>query len=390
MGLIKAVADTAFSLIGNLWEDYIYCDALDNNTLIKKGRKKSSGGAGKYADDDVITDGSRIAVNAGQMLIVVENGRIVDFTAEQGGYEYHTGTRPSMFCGDYGDGLKITFDELKNRFSFGGAASDDQRVYFVNTKEIMDNRFGFGNVPYRDGEFGITVLMQGFGVYSFQICDPLKFFAVVSGNVSSTFAKENLLHQMKAEIQNEMLPVLGRLAEENVTYDQLPLKTESVLRLLRSQLGKKWKNERGIELKTMTFSSILPDDESIDKIRQLQESRVYSGSKSMLGARVGAAQANAMESAAENPSGAVNGFVGMGMAQNSGGVNVNDLMRDQPKPQSSAEQWTCSCGRVNDMAFCPACGSKKPSPIICPNCSYQMPREISGLNFCPSCGQRLR
>lgn len=359
MGLIKAVAGTAHSYISDLWEDYIYCDALDGDTLVKKGHAKSSGGAGSRPNDNVITEGSRIAVNAGQMILIVENGRILDFTAEQGGYEYHSQTEPSMFCGDLGESLKVTFKGLKARFAFGGQAANDQRVYFVNTKEIMNNRFGFGNVPYRDAEFDLTILLKGFGIYSFRIKDPLLFYTNVCGNVAESFTKQQIEPQLKTEMQNAMLPVLGELANEGVHYDQMSLKTDELVQILREQLGEAWKRERGIEVQTVAFSNILPDEESMDKIRDMQESRVYSANKSMLGARVGAAQANAMEAAAENTSGAVNGFMGMNMAQQVGSVNVAELMKEE-----------------------------KPSKL-CPSCKFVMPSRMAGCKFCPNCGQKL-
>lgn len=393
MGLIKAFTGTAVSYMNDLWEDYIYCDALDENTLMKKGHARGNPGAGSDANDNVITDGSRIAVNAGQMMLIVENGRIVDFTAEPGGYEYKFGTEPSMFCGDFKDALKVSFENMKQRFAFGGIAGNDQRVYFINTKEIMNNRFGFGNVPYRDGEFDITIMLRGFGIYSYKITDPILFYTNVCGNVAEQFQKTSIETQLKAEIQNAFLPVFGQLAKEGVQYDQLSLQTERIIMLLQEALRSQWKEDRGIEIKTMAFSNILPDEESVDKIRQLQESRAYSENKAMLGARVGAAQATAMESAAENPSGAVNGFMGMGMAQQAGAVNVTELMKEEPvyrevaKPTSKDSSWECSCGMVNTMKFCPNCGKSKPEEVSCLSCGMVIPKEYAGMKFCPNCGK---
>ncbi len=392
MGLIKAFTGTAASYMNDLWEDYIYCDALDENTLMKKGHARRNPGAGSNANDNVITDGSRIAVNAGQMMLIVENGRIVDFTAEPGGYEYKFGTEPSMFCGDFKDALKVSFENMKQRFAFGGIAGNDQRVYFINTKEIMNNRFGFGNVPYRDGEFDITIMLRGFGIYSYKITDPILFYTNVCGNVAEQFQKTSIETQLKAEIQNAFLPVFGQLAKEGVQYDQLSLQTERIIMLLQEALRSQWKEDRGIEIKTMAFSNILPDEESVDKIRQLQESRAYSENKAMLGARVGAAQATAMESAAENPSGAVNGFMGMGMAQQAGAVNVSELMKEEEfsreeQPAIKENSWTCSCGMFNTMKFCPNCGNSKPAEVRCSSCGMVIPKEYTGMKFCPNCGK---
>lgn len=393
MGLIRAFTGSVASYINDMWEDYIYCDSMDADTLVQKGHARRNGGAGDSAGDNVITEGSRIAVNAGQMLIVVENGQIVDFTAEQGGYEYRRDTSPSMFCGKFGDALKVSFWHMKERFAFGGQAANDQRVYFVNTKEILNNRFGFGNVPYRDREFDMTVLLQGYGTYSYEITDPIVFYTNVCGNVTEKYEKKSMDLQLKAEIQNGMLPVLGKLAGLGIHFDQLPMHTGELVEFLRENLCELWKQNRGIEMKSMAFSNILPDDESVDKIRQLQESRAYSGNQAMLGARVGAAQANAMESAAENSAGAVTGFMGMGMAQSAGGVNVAELMRNasarqESDAQPSGDQWKCSCGMINTMQFCPKCGAAKPKKTVCKSCGYEIPAEISGLSFCPNCGQK--
>ena len=392
MGLIKALSDSVFSYIGDMWEDYIYCDSLSNDVLVEKGHKRSSGGAGTRDSDNVITDGSCIAVNAGQMLIVVENGQVVDFTAEQGGYQYLRGTEPSMFCGSLGGSLAISIEQIKKRLRFGGIPANDQRVYFVNIKEILDNRFGFGNIPYRDSEFNLTILLQGFGVYSFRLSNPMMFYENVCGNVSEQYGKATLAAQLRAELQNELLPVFGELANRGVHYDRLPQHTEDILEILKENLTRKWREERGIEIMTVSFSALIPDDESMDKIRDLQESRIYSGNRAMLGARVGAASANDMESAAEYPSGAVNGFMGMGMARSAANVDVAELMREPPVQQSvqnAADAWTCSCGMTNHMGFCPKCGSKKPDPKKCSSCGFVFPQELAEMMFCPKCGNKV-
>lgn len=394
MGLIKVLTGSAFSYIGDMWEDYICCDSLDNDTLIQKGHAKKSGGAGINKDDNVITQFSKIAVNAGQMLIIVENGKIVDYTAEQGGYEYNFDTEPSAFCGSFGDGLKVSLQQMGERFAHGGVAGKDQRAYFVNTKEILENRFGFGKVPYRDSEFDMTIGLQGYGFYTFNIVDPIVFYTNISGNVTEKYTKSTLEAQIRSELQDAMLPALGEIAKKGIKYDELPSNTEEIIEVLKEKTKTKWREKRGIEIASLTLSSIVPDDDSVEKIRELQESRAYSSNKAMLGARVGAAQANAMESAAENPSGAVNGFMGMNMAQMAGGVNVSDLMRDAEKEKDEKkfqeeETWVCECGMTNTMRFCPNCGKPKPAKRICPKCEFVFPDELKGMKFCPNCGNNM-
>lgn len=405
MGLIKAAVGAIGSAVADTFEDYIYCSALDNSVLMQRGYPKSSGGAGSFASGAVISDGSRIAVNDGQFLIVVENGKIADFTAEQGGYIFRTEAEPSMFCGQFGDKLKNTFNQLLERFAFGGIAANDQRAYFVNTKEIINNKFGFGNVPFRDGEFNMTIMLQGFGAYTYRITDPLMFYANLCGNTDS-FGTANLDSQMKSEIKGGLLPALGRLSSDNICYDKIPLEAPKLAEILNEELSDIWEKARGITITSLTFANIMPDEESVDKIREMQESRVYSSDTQMLGARVGAAQANAMEAAAENPSGSVNGFVGMAMAQQSGSIDANKLLNapvsaasdvpiaptsNAPTSNAQPETWICECGSVNDDMFCPECGRKRviKRSYTCSSCGKVIENRETPPKFCPKCGNRF-
>lgn len=423
MGLIKAAIGAVGSALADSFEDYIYCPALENSVLMQRGYPKSSGGAGAFASNAVISDGSRIAVNDGQFLIVVENGKIADFSAEQGVYTFRTDTEPSMFCGQFGENLKKSFHQLLERFSFGGIAANDQRAYFVNTKEIINNKFGFGSVPFRDGEFNMTVMLQGFGAYTYRITDPLMFYANLCGN-TDLFTAANLDSQMKSELKGGILPALGRLSADNICYDKIPIEAPKLAQLLNEELSDVWEKARGIAVTSLTFANIMPDDESVDKIREMQESRVYSKDTQMLGARVGAAQANAMEAAAENPSGSVNGFMGMSMAQQAGGTDPNKLLTPgqtpasaiptpipvgeaapaaafptsasaQPAPSapntSNPETWVCECGSVNDDMFCPECGRKHITKrsYTCAACGRVIENRDAPPKFCPKCGSRF-
>lgn len=390
MGLFKAFAGSTFSYIRDMWVDYIYCDSMDNNTLVQKGHARSNPGAGPKANDNVITEGSKIAVNEGQTLVIVENGQILDFTSEPGGYEYHFGTEPSLFCGEFGHPLKKSFELIKGRFAYGGQPLNDQRAYFINTKEIMNIKFGMGNIPYRDSEFNITVILKGFGVFSIKVTDPLILYTNVCGNVEEQFRLDAILPQLKIELQNALLPAIGELSLRGIPYDKLTLSTEELIQILREKLNQSWTEERGLKIHKLAFSNLMPDEDSVEKIRELQESRVYSGNKAMLGARVGAAQASAMESAAENIAGAVTGFMGMNMAQNTGNINVNELLKDnQASVAAEAGAWTCSCGMTIKTKFCPNCGQKRLEQKKCGSCDFLIPIEFSNMRFCPNCGKEI-
>lgn len=386
MGLIKAAFSSVGTVLADQWKEYIYCDSLDGETLMAKGEVRiNNGSSNTKRSDNIISDGSKIAVNEGQCMLIVENGKIVDFSAEPGAYTYSTGTEPSLFDSGFA-GLKESFSKVGKRFTFGGQPENDQRVYFINTKEIMNNKIGIGGVPFRDNEFNFTIKIQGYGTYSYKITNPVMFYTNVCANVSGDYKKISIDEQLKSEVQSSLQPALGRIAQKGIAYDQLPLYTKEIAAELNTELTSDWNQLRGISIVSVGFSSITVDGESAEKISRMQEARVFSN-PSMLGARLGSAQANAMESAAQNTSGAVNAFMGMGMAQNAGGANVQDLMKmsqnAQTDNQSNTDKWVCSCGKENTGRFCSNCGKPKPDSDkwVC-SCG----KENTG-RFCSNCGK---
>lgn len=431
----SAATGAVSSVLKDQWKEYIYCDSLSSDVLVKKGVKRlAEGSVNNDGSSNIISDGSKIAVNEGQFLIIVENGKIVDYTSEAGSYTYKTGTEPSLFDSGF-QGLKDSFSKVGKRFTFGGQAENDQRVYFINIKEIMDNKVGIGDVPFRDSEFGFTIKLHGFGSYSYKIVDPLMFYTNVCANVTDKFMRSTIDEQLKAEVQHNLQPALGRIALKQIPYDQLTLFTKDIADELNKELSNEWVQRRGIAITSVAFSSIAPDDESAKKINQFQESRVYTNAQ-MMGARLGAANANAMESAASNSAGAMTGFMGLGFAQQAGSNAGNSIASfygggqqqqqpmqqqpmqpnvqhtsgaswtcpscgvqnvgkfcgqcgtKQPEPQQSGS-WTCSCGTVNTGKFCSNCGTKQPQAAPRCNCGYVFPDPNNLPKFCPECGQKL-
>lgn len=436
MGIIRAGLNAVGGTLRDQYKEFIYCEALPMNVLIKKGQKRVGAGNTNRGNDNIISDGSAIAVADGQCLLIVEQGNIVDFCAEPGEYVYNTGTSPSMLTGGM-EGLKGSFKTLWGRVQAGGQADKDQRVYFVNMKEIMGNKVGAGDIPFRDSEFNFTMKLKCFGEYSYKITDPLMFYKNVSGNVTSEFTRDKIDSQFKAEIQTAIQPALGRIALKKIPYDQLTLFTKDIAKELNTELTEEWVSKRGISIESFALASVTPDAESAKKIEQFQSSRVYTD-VNMLGARIGEAQANAMESAAKNENGAMNAFIGMGMAQQAGGANVGDLMRMKPnvgvsgvtgagmsfnanreiveeviKESAKEDSWTCECGSENVGKFCVNCGSKAPVKVdnswvcncgatnegkFCSECGNSRPKELDSkcescgyegttpFKFCPECG----
>lgn len=402
MGLIRAFSGALGSTLADQWEEYIYCDALSADVLMQKGQARVGGkSSNTKRSENIISDGSKIAVNDGQCMLIVENGKVVDFSAEPGGYIYQTGTEPSMFDSGF-KGLKESFKKVGKRFTYGGQPENDQRVYYINTKEIMGNKVGVGDVPFRDSEFGFTMMLKGYGTYSYRITNPIMFYTNVCGNVQDRFLRSQIDEQLKAEVQHNLQPALGKIALKGIAYDQLPLYTNEIADELNQELTEDWVENRGISVISVALASITPDAESAKKIAQFQESRVYTNSR-MMGARLGGAQANAMENAASNAAGAMTGFFGMGMAQQAGGANPATFYQNTPEPPmpgaapqqqaqapspaSATDGWQCpSCGAQNSGNFCGNCGTKRPAQQsgkwVC-SCGS----ENEG-KFCPNCGAK--
>ena len=417
MGLIQMAASALGGVIGSgvnavggvladQWIDFILCDSLSDNVLMAQGKKPQQARSGNTkGSENIISNGSKINVNEGQCMLIIENGQIVDYCAQPGQYTYKNQIQPSLFGGGLKD-LGPSFAQIGKRFMAGGAATDQQKVYFVNTKEILNNKVGWGKIPFRhyDPEFdkSIVVQVQGFGMYTFTVADPLMFYKNIAGNITADYTKDMLLTVMKAEIMSALNPALGKIATQKIPYDELILYPEQLGTYVNEQLGPRWGNSRGIEIRAFAVESITVDEESAKKISQLQETAIHTDA-GMAGARLITAQANAMENAAKNEGGATNAFIGMGMAQNAGGVNAADLfaMSNQQKqnraqaaqqaqaapaaaPQAPAGGWTCACGAVNTGKFCAECGAKQPEKAAGWTCSCGAVNEGK---FCSECGK---
>ncbi len=392
MGLIKSALSAINTTLADQWKEYIYCDSLDSDTLVQKGIVRVTGGSNTQRSSNIISDGSKIAVNEGQFMIIVENGKIVDFTSEPGAYIYNTGTEPSLFDSGF-TGLKESFKKVCKRFTFGGQPENDQRVYFINTKEIINNKIGIGNVPFRDSEFNFTVKIMGYGTYSYKITDPVMFYTNLCANVTDSYKRTEIEDQLRSEVQESLQPALGRIALKGISYDQLPLYTKEIGDEVNKDLTSDWTVLRGISVVSVAFASITVDEESAAKINQFQESRVYSNPQ-MLASRLGTSQANAMETAAGNSAGAMQGFLGMGMAMQQGGTNAAQIMGmaqnnaaaapSTPSTPStpSANTWKCECGCENTGKFCSECGKPKPAGEWVCECGT-----ANTGKFCSECGK---
>ena len=398
MGLIKAGIGALGGVMADQWKEFFYCEALDMDTLVIKGKKRVSGrSSNTKGSDNIISNGSGIAVADGQCMIIVEQGKVVEVCAEPGEYTYDSSTEPSVFSGKFGESLIASFKTVGKRFGYGGDTGKDQQVYYVNTKEIMGNKFGtpspiiFEVINKRIG-MSRTVNLRCNGVYSYVISDPLLFYTKVCGNIDHAFTRDQIDTQMKAEFVSALQPAFGALAEMELRPAQIPAKATELKNAMNEALRAEWVESRGIAVEKIALNPITLDPEDMEKIQNMEDAATLGSNAFMMAGRMTDATANAMENAASNPAGAMNGFVGLGMAGGAmgGGFNAAQSFYNtgvQQQANAATEGgWRCSCGADATGKFCSECGQPKPQgPKFCSNCG----NPVSGGKFCSECGAPL-
>ena len=331
MGLIKAALGAAGGVMADQWKEFFYCEAIPADVLAVKGKKKATGrSSNTKGDDNIITNGSVIAVANGQCMLIVEQGKVVDMCAEPGEYTYDMSTEPSLFTGDLGESIKGVFQNIGKRFTFGGEAPKDQRIYYFNTKELTGNKYGTPSpVPFRvvDQRAGIDIdiAIRCFGEYSIRLKNPMLFYTNVCGNVSEDFKTEQIAGQMKTELLTALQPAFAKISEMGIRYSALPGHTLELAEALNEQLSSRWRDLRGMEIVSFGVSSVKANEEDEQMIKELQRNAAFMDPTRAAAHLVGA-QASAMQSAASNPNaGPAMAFMGMGMAGQMGGMNAQNL-----------------------------------------------------------------
>lgn len=429
MGLIKAATGALGGTLADQWKEMLYCENMTVDTLVVKGSKRISGqgrSSNTSGESNIISNGSLIVVNEGQCMLIVEQGKVVDICAEPGEYVYDKSTEPSIFVGDLQQGIKDIFKTMGKRFTFGGDTGKDQRVYFFNTKEIIGNKYGTPSaIPFRvvDRNIGLDmdISIRCFGEYSYRVINPLLFYTNVCGNVTESYLRSAIDAQLKTELMTALQPAFAKISALGVRYSALPAHTMELANALNEVLSKKWRELRGLEIVSFGVSSVKASEEDEQLIKELQRNRVLAN-PNMAAAHLVGAQAEAMKAAAANEGGmcAAMGFMGMNMAQNTGGLNPMGLFaQGQAQVQKSApaqnvewtcscgttnqgkfctncgqpkvvvQGWTCSCGAVNKGKFCSECGAKKPvgAPLYkCDKCGWEPEEPTHPPKFCPECG----
>ena len=434
MGLLKAGVGALTGVLEDQWREYFYCEALSSDVLVTKGIKRTSKRGSNKGNDNIISNGSIIAINEGQCMMIVEQGKVVEFSSEAGEYVYDTSTEPSIMYGsDLSHGIMETFKQIGKRFTFGGEPAKDQRVYYFNKKEIVGNKYGTpAPIPFRviDRNIGldIDIAIRCHGEYSYRIIDPLLFYSNVCGNVEREYTREAIDSQLKSELMTALQPAFAQISASGVRYSEIPAHTVALADALNKVLSEKWLATRGLAVVSFGISTLKASEEDEAMIKQLQRNAVMRD-PGMAAAHLTGAQAEAMIAAANNDGGAMAGFMGMNMAAQAGGVNAGQLyqMNEQNKQAQMAqaalqnqsakasgtwtcacgqdntgkfcsncgaakpaeEGWTCTCGAVNKGKFCSECGSKKPAGALlyaCDKCGWAPEDPANPPKFCPECG----
>lgn len=399
MGLIKAALGSVGSVLADQWKEYFYCDSMTANVLVTKGKKRtSSRNSNTKGSDNIISNGSVIAVNEGQCMMIVELGKIVEFAAEAGEYTWNSSSEPTIFQGGL-EGLEGSWETLKRRFAFGGDTAKDQRVYFFNLKELVGNKYGTpAPIPFRvvDNNIGLDmdVSIRCNGEYSYKIADPMLFYKNVCGNVSQDYTRDQLDSQLKSEFLTALQPAFARISALGIRYSALPGHTMELAQAMNEVLSSKWGATRGLAIVAVGVNSVTASAEDEATIKELQKSAVFRNTN-MAAAHMVQAQAEAMKTAAGNKNGAMMGFMGMNMAQSAGGFNAASLFQmgqQQPAapapaapaaPAAGANTWKCSCGAVNTGKFCMECGASKPADGWVCSCGA-----VNKGKFCSECGAK--
>ena len=405
MGLIKAGIGALGGVLADQWKEFFYCDALDMDTLVVKGQKRVSGrSSNTKGSDNIISNGSGIAVADGQCMIIVEQGKVVEVCAEPGEYTYDTSTEPSIFAGSFGESLKNTFKAIGKRFTYGGDTGKDQRVYYFNTKEIMGNKFGTPSpiifeVCNKRMNLYRTVNIRCNGVYSYVISDPLLFYTRIAGNVGDVYTRDIIDAQLKAEFVDALQPAFGALSEMEIRPAQIPAKANELKKAMNDALQTEWAKNRGLSIAKIALNPITLNPEDMQKIQTLEDAMTAGQNPFMMAGLDATSTAEARVAAANNTAGAMTGFMGMGMAGAMGGgfnsaqnlyqmgvqQQQQQMAQQQAAPAPAQDGWKCSCGATATGKFCPECGAKKPEPQAAGGWTCKCGATVSG-KFCPECG----
>lgn len=417
MGLITAAVSSVSGVLSDSWKEVIEPEDMNDSTLLVKGVAVKKG-SNKRGTDNYVSNGSVIHVYPNTLMLLIDGGKIVDYSAQEGYYEVNNSSAPSLFNGELMDSVKETW----KRFQFGGVPSQKQYVYYINTAEIKGIKFGTRNpVNYFDNFYNAELFLRAHGSYSLKITDPIKFFTEFAPKGTDRIEIKDLSEQLFNEFMDALQSAINQMSVDGVRISAITSKSRELSKYMADVLDEDWNGLRGIEICSVGLASISYDDESKALINMRNKGAMMSDPTIREGF-VQSSVAQGMQAAGSNTSGAGNAFMAMGMGMNGAGGFMNAAsqtnaaqmqqqaqMQAQQAQQAAANGWKCSCGTVNTGNFCSGCGSKKPESTswqcscgtvntgrFCSNCGSPKPAgdwvcscgtKNSG-NFCSGCGAK--
>ena len=423
MGIIKAAVDTIKGGFADQWLEVIASQEMSDTTVMSVGAKvraKDRRNHNKKGTDSTISNGSIIHVQPNQFMLLVDGGRIIDYTAEEGYYEVMNSSIPSIFNGQLDDAVQETF----NRIKFGGVPSSSQKAYFINLQEIKGIKFGTRNpINYFDNFYNAELFLRAHGSYSIKIVDPLKFFVEAIPRNNNIVDIKDINAQYLSEFMNALQTAINQMSSDGIRISFVSSRGMELAKYMSNVLDEGWTQLRGMQVESVGINSITYDDQS-QKLINMRNQGAMLQDPSVREGYVQGSIARGLEAAGSNEGGALNGFIGMGMGmQGAGGFSkdVSETNRYQmqqqaqppqnhaptdtwqcqcghnndgkfcsecgsPKPQHNT--WTCACGNENNGKFCSNCGNKRPEVLTCSQCGFT-PLEDVNMKFCPECGTKF-
>lgn len=402
MGILKAIGQAAKGGLSDLWLEVIEPDNMGDQTVFCRGIKTRNGQNVK-GTDDVVSNGSMIRVYENQFMLLVDGGKVVDYTAEPGYYKVDNSSVPSLLNGEFGDTLKEAFDRIK----FGGETPREQKVYYINLQEIKGIKFGTRNpINYFDAFYNAELFIRAHGTYSVKIVNPLQFYAEAIPRNKDHVEIEEINEQYVSEFLQALQASINQMSAEGTRISHVTSKALELGRYMASVLDQEWNQMRGMEIQAVGIASVSYDEKSQELINLRNEGAMLQDPNIQRGYMVGH-MARGMEAAGSNEGGAMNSFLGMGMGMNMNGNVLGQMPVGQqslqqnvfgsvlqqpvdaavvtgtaPQPAPTANTWTCECGSTNSGKFCPECGKAAPAADWTCTCGH-----VNSGKFCSECGK---
>ena len=409
MGIIKATFNSIGGGLGDQWLEVIEADNMGDNTLFCKGvkvRRNDKRNSNKKGTDDVISNGSIIHVYPNQFMILVDGGKIVDYTAEEGYYKVENSAAPSLFNGQFGKALSDTFSRIK----FSGVPSYSQKAFFINLQEIKGIKFGTKSpINYFDSFYNAELFLRAHGTYSIKVTDPIKFYSEVVPKNADYLEISSINEQYLSEFLEALQAAINQMSADNIRISYVPSKSRELSAYMANELDAGWKDLRGFEVQSVGIASVSYDESSKELINMRNKGAML-GDAAVREGYVQGSIARGIEAAGSNSAGSAAAFMGVGLGMNAGGnfmasasqTNAAQMERQEAQKQANANAngWTCTCGAQNSGKFCSECGSAKPAPKdswtcacgsvntgkFCPECGSAKPENTHW--FCPECGAK--